>query len=175
MESSIPALFLQDASGYRNTRVQLGPGKSIPLPTDVPYEGRSTLEANMASPLSLGPARLIHSPLAMVENEISTRSLHDADIVDWLEYFSSHHDELLTEIHKLPTLDIRRAKVLEPMVIRSILNSEEIHLNVAASFKLFFDMTMIYSIRSTHLYILEHEYSNTYTRTRILEHIYFKV
>jgi hypothetical protein len=79
----------------------------------------------------------------MVEIEFEAHCAQNPDHSDWLSRTTTDRDEFLDQIEALPPVDIRRLSVLNPALMRDILRSRRVHVDVSMGLKVLLDCTMI--------------------------------
>jgi hypothetical protein len=79
----------------------------------------------------------------MVEIEFEAHCAQNPDDSDWLSRTTTDRDEFLDQIEALPPVDIRRLSVLNPALMRDILRSRRVHVDVSMGLKVLLDCTMI--------------------------------
>lgn len=91
----------------------------------------------------------------MVEDELQAHCKQNPDDSDWFLRATGNCHELLDEVEKLPPLDIRRLSVLNPVVMKNIIGSDTVHVDVSTGLKVLLDYTMIQRSLASTLPVLE--------------------
>jgi hypothetical protein len=79
----------------------------------------------------------------MVQIEFEAHCAQNPEDSDWLSRATTDRDEFLDQVEALPPLDIRRLSLLNPALMRDILRSRRVHVDVSTGLKVLLDCTMI--------------------------------